>query len=216
MWCFRGEPTSSGEIILKRLHWRQNSRVRFQRWPRAVATLATVALGASLMALPIHATDVPIFPERQVKALFLFNFAKYVDWPATAFPDTNAPITIGIMGEDRLDDSLRYAVEGKTVNGRPFVIKHLAADSELSGCHILFISESEASRMGAILDKARALPVLTVGENEPFARNGGVITFVLRNGNVRLDIDLAAAKKAGLTISSRLLAVADVVKGKTN
>jgi hypothetical protein len=69
--------------------------------------------------------------------------------------------------------------------------------------------------MGGILEKAGALPILTVGEDEPFARNGGIIHFVLKNGNVRLEIDLAAAKKAGLTISSRLLAVADVVKGKT-
>jgi len=182
-----------------------------------LTTLATVViLGLLLQAGSVQAAETPALSERQVKALFLFNFAKYVDWPAAAFPDTNAPIVIGIMGEDRFDDNLRHAVEGKTVNGRPFVIKQLAADSELSGCHILFISESEASRMGAILDKARSLPMLTVGEDEPFARNGGIVTFVLRNGNVRLDIDLAAAKKAGLTISSRLLAVADMVKGKTN
>ena len=159
----------------------------------------------------------PSLTKYQVEALFLFNFAKYVDWPAAAFPDANAPIIIGVMGEDRFEDNLRHTVEGKTVNGRPFVIKHLvAADSEVSGCHILFISESQTSRTGAILDKARTLPVLTVGEDEPFARNGGIITFVLRNGNVRLDINLTAARKAGVTISSRLLGVADVVKGRTN
>jgi hypothetical protein len=164
----------------------------------------------------LEAADSPAASEAQVKAVFLFNFAKYVEWPAAAFPNATAPITIGVMGTNPFGDNLEHVVEGKAINGRPFVIKHYAADSEVSGCQILFIGHSEASRMGAILAKASALPILTVGEDEAFARNGGIIDFVLKNGNVRLEIDLAAAKKAGLTISSRLLAVADVVKGKTN
>jgi hypothetical protein len=85
----------------------------------------------------------------------------------------------------------------------------------LTGCQILFVDDSEASRMVDILEKAAALPILTVGEDEQFAQNGGIINFVLKNGKVRLEIDLAAAKKVGLTVSSKLLAVADVVKGKS-
>jgi hypothetical protein len=150
----------------------------------------------------------------QIEAVFLLNFAKYVDWPAAAFPDAAAPITIGIIGTDPFGDNLQHTVEGKSINGRSFVIKHLASGSVLSGCQILFISHSEAATVGGILEKSGVLPILTVGEDEMFARNGGIIKFVLRNGNVRLEIDLAAARKAGLTISSRLLAVADVVKGK--
>jgi hypothetical protein len=90
------------------------------------------------------------------------------------------------------------------------------SDSDLNGCQILFISDSESSRMGGILDKAGALPILTVGEDEQFSKNNGIINFVLKNGKVRLEIDLAAAKKTGLIISSKLLAVADVVKGNAN
>jgi hypothetical protein len=186
--------------------------------PRGGVTEILVAVAAASVlfcAQTLMAADTLAASEAQVKAAFLFNFAKYVDWPAAAFPDAAAPMTIGVLGTDPFGDNLQHVVEGKTVNGRPFVIKHLASDSELSGCQILFISHSEASRMGGILEKAGALPILTVGEDEPFARNGGIIHFVLKNGNVRLEIDLAAAKKAGLTISSRLLAVADVVKGKT-
>jgi len=188
------------------------------RSPRGSRAVRCALLGLTTLLLASHSGFgvEPSLTKNQVEALFLFNFAKYVDWPAAAFPGTNAPIIIGVMGEDRFADDLRHVVESKTVNGRPFVIKPLATDSEVSGCHILFISESQASRTGSILDKARTLPVLTVGEDEPFARNGGIITFVLRNGNVRLDIDLTSARKAGVTISSRLLAVADVVKGKTN
>ena len=164
----------------------------------------------------LMAAGTPAASEAQVKAVFLFNFAKYVEWPAAAFSNAAAPITIGVMGTDPFGDNLQRVVAGKTVNGRPFVIKHLASDSDLSGCQILYISASEAPRMGGILDKASALPILTAGEGEQFARNGGIINFVPKNGNVRLEIDLKAAKKAGLTISSRLLAVADVVKGKAD
>jgi len=174
----------------------------------------TVAL-ALFCADTLRAADTPAASEAQVKAVFLFNFAKYVDWPAAAFTNDTAPISIGVMGTDPFGDSLRL-VEGKTIRGRRFAVKHLDSDSDLGGCQILFISDSEASRMREILNKAGALPILTVGEDEAFARNGGIINFVLKNGNIRLEIDLAAAKKAGLTISSRLLAVADVVKGKTN
>ena len=110
---------------------------------------------------------------------------------------------------------IRRDIERKTINGRPFVIKHLAWDSALEGCQILFISRSEAARTSGILDRAGPLHILTVGENDVFERNGGMINFVLKNGNVRLAINLTAARKAGLTISSRLLAVADEVNGKT-
>ena len=182
-----------------------------------MGTLLAAAVASMLFcAETLRAADTPAASEAQVKAVFLFNFAKYVEWPAAAFPSAAAPITIGLMGTDPFGGELQHDVEGKTVNGRTFVIKHIASDSELSGCQILFISDSEASRLGGILAKAGSLPILTVGENEAFARNGGIINFVLKNGNVRLEIDLAAAKKAGLTISSRLLAVADVVKGGAN
>jgi len=183
----------------------------------ASGMLLAMSAAAALFSAPMLMTaDTPAASEAQVKAVFLFNFAKYVDWPGAAFPSATAPITIGVIGTDMVGENLRHYVEGKTVNGRLFVVKHLAPDSELTGCQILFISDSEASRMRGILEKASVLPILTVGEDEAFTRNGGIIDFVLKNGNVRLVIDLAAAQKAGLTISSRLLAVADAVKGKPN
>ena len=186
------------------------SRGRILGMHVAVAAAAVLFCGEILQGV-----DTPAASEAQIKAVFLFNFAKYVEWPAAAFPNATAPIAIGVLGRDPFGDYLQH-VEGKMLQGRPFVIKHLASDSEVSGCQILFISHSEASRMREILEKASALPILTVGEDEPFAQNGGIIRFVLKNGNVRLEIDLSAAQKAGLTISSKLLAVADVVKGKAN
>ncbi len=154
--------------------------------------------------------------EYQVKALFLLNFIKYVEWPPNSFADSNAPITIVICGQSKLREALNAAVVGKSVGGRAIVIRQVESTDDFSPCHILFISDAASSRMRAILEKAGASPILTVGEGAAFAQNGGMINFVLKNGNVRLEIDLSAARKTGLTISSRLLAVADAVKGKAN
>jgi hypothetical protein len=155
-------------------------------------------------------------PESQVKALYLLNFTKYVEWPPTVFAGSNTPITIGLYGESKLGEALKNVVAGKSNGSRTIAIRQIKSTDDFSQCQILFISDSEAARMRDILDKASAWPILTVGEDAAFAQNGGIINFVLKNGNVRLEIDLAAAKKAGLTISSRLLAVADLVKGKAN
>jgi len=188
-------------------------RLRKRGWMRMVFALI-IALDLFSAALPAHAE--PAISEYKVKALFLVNFAKYVDWPAEAFKDTNAPITIGIVGKDRFGGELDKIIEGKTVNGRSFVIKHINANDEWTGCQILFISHSEAARAGEILGKTGTLPVLTVGEDSAFEQKDGMVTFMLKNEKVRLEINLAPANKCGLKISSRLLAVADVVKGKAD
>lgn len=150
--------------------------------------------------------------EYQVKALFLYNFAKYIQWPPEVFASAGASITIGIVGNDNFGNDLPNMVNGKTVDGRPFVIKHLSANDDFQGCQILFISNSESGHLEAILGKVGTLPILTVGETDSFLANGGIINFVLKNGNVRLEINLVSSDKARLKISSRLLSVADTVK----
>jgi uncharacterized protein DUF4154 len=188
--------------------------------PRSLRAARVLLCALLVMAIgwfagtSVSIAEEPSLTKYQIEALFLFNFAKYVDWPAGAFTNAAAPIVIGVMGTDPFGDNLQHTIEGKAVNGRPFVIKHLTSDSDVSGCQILFVRDLEPSREDEILDKARALPVLTVAEAQPSTRNGSIINFVLKSGNVRLEINLAAAKKAGLTISSRLLAVADVVKDR--
>jgi len=154
------------------------------------------------------------FTEYQVKALFLLNFAKYVDWPSETFPDPDSPIIIGILGKDPFGDKLEHAVRGKAVNGHAFLIKHLASSNDLKDCQILFISDSEAGKLDEILSKSKTLPILTVGEDKTFWEDGGIIDLVLKDDRVRLRIDLKAADQAGLKVSSKLLAVADEVKGK--
>lgn len=181
-----------------------------------VRVLAFLGLTAWLLGTNAGFGAEPTLTKHQVEAVFLLNFAKYADWPEAAFTNASAPIVIGVLGTDPFGDDLRRRVEGKTINGRSLIIKYLTAGAEISGCHILFVSDSEAARAEEILGRAGTLPILTVGEGEPFAQNGGIISFVLKNGKVRLEIDLVAARKAQVTLSSKLLAVADVVKGKTN
>ena len=154
--------------------------------------------------------------EYQVKALFLFNFTKYVDWPATAFAETNSPIVIGLYGENKFGDALTTAVEGRTVSGRQIVIQPIEQNGDPGKCQMLFISGSEDNHLGDILEKIKTLPVLTVGESDQFWERGGMIDFVKKEGKIRLEINLAAARQANLEISSKLLAVADAVKGKAN
>lgn len=156
----------------------------------------------------------PSFTEYQVKAGFLFNFVKYVAWPPEAFTEVATPITIGIVGKDKFGEDLRKAVEGKSFADRKIVVRQFANDSDFSKCHILFVSASEKKHLGEILDKIKTLPVLTVGEAEGFLESGGIIKFTKKQDKIRLEIDLNAARHAQLQISSKLLAVADVVRGK--
>jgi len=150
--------------------------------------------------------------EYQVKALFLCNFIKYVNWPAEATPGPTSPIVIGILGEDNFNDSLTHAVAGKNFNGRAIIIKHLSAGDDPNGCAILFVSASENLHLVEILNKVGTLPILTVGEDESFLQKGGIINFMLRDGKIHLAINLVGAQKANLQISSKLLSVADSVK----
>jgi hypothetical protein len=152
--------------------------------------------------------------EYQVKALFLLNFSKYIDWPAEAFAQPDSPIIIGIIGQNNFGDDLVHAVAGKTVNDRKIVIRPLTSESDWAKCHILFISASEKRRVPDILVRLHGLPILTVGETDQFTQQGGVVNFTKRDGKVRLEIDLHAAQQARLQISSRLLNVADAVRGK--
>src|SRR5258706_543067 len=146
--------------------------------------------------------------EYQVKAACLFNFAKFVDWPPTAFPQPASPIVIGIMGENLFHDDLARVVQGKTINNRPLVINEINSLSEATNCHILFISSSEKKRLREILPSLRNSSVLTVSETDHFTELGGMINFFAEGKKVHFEINVEAARNAGLKVSSRLLGLA--------
>jgi len=152
-------------------------------------------------------------PEYQVKALFLFNFAKYVEWPASAFTSPTSPLTIGILGESNFGD-LSRVLKDRTIGGRKIVVRQLSSDQEMLECQILFIGTSQRERLTDILKLAATQPILTVSEIEHFTELGGIIGFVKKDARIRLEIDLEAAQRAQLQLSSKLLSVADTVRGK--
>ena len=153
------------------------------------------------------AEDVALL-EYKVKGAFLYNFAKFVEWPAVAFKTNDSPLIIGALGDTMLPPDLEQAVEGRTVNGRPVVVRRSKRIEDLMDAHVLFISSSEQADYGRIMGMLTGRGVLTVGESSEFLRQGGVINFVLRDNKVRFEIDRTAAEREGLQISSQLLKLA--------
>ena len=179
--------------------------------PKLSVLLATV-LSLALCAVVARA-DEPQLSEAQVKAAFLANFPKYVDWPAEAFAKTNSPIVIAVLGGNKLGDELSKMVAGKTIEGHPLFMNLVTKDEEITvGCHILFVGAAERQRFPAILKKMGKAPVLTVGESDDFLADGGIINLSKQDKRISLVVNLAAARKAGLRISSKLLNVAHVQK----
>jgi len=151
------------------------------------------------------------FREYDLKAVFLFNFAQFVEWPAEAFPDANAPLVIGVLGSDPFGGALDQTVRGEAANGHPFLIKRYNSVDEVSGCHILFISRSETGHLAQIVDRLRGKNTLTVSDADEFAQRGGMILFVTENNRIRLKINVGAARAAKLSLSSKLLRPAEIV-----
>jgi len=173
---------------------------------RAILTsVLLLARGAGLAGQTAQA------PEYQVKAVFLFNFAQFVDWPAEAFPDPDTPVVIGVLGDDPFGSVLDRTVRDERLGGRLFQVRRYQRVDEIKTCHILFISRSEGSRPEGVLAGLKGRSILTVSDVDGFAERGGMIRFVTDRNRIRLQINLAAAEAAHLTISSKLLRVAEII-----
>lgn len=156
-----------------------------------------------------------LLSENQIKAGFLYNFTKFVEWPPEAFLDSSVPIVLGIVGDSPITDLVTEAAAGKTVNGRAVIVKKIREGQDLRGCHILFVSSSQEKRTTKILESIKGSSVLTVGEANGFADSGGVINFFVEGNKVRLEINLEAATRSRLKISAKVIAVARLVKGES-
>jgi YfiR/HmsC-like len=162
-----------------------------------------------LLAAPAHGQKAE---EYRVKAAFLFNFAKFVEWPPQMFKTATDPIAICVVGQNLFGDALNEAVSGKTVDGRPFLVRQVSGEQPSAGCQILFVSSSERKRLHAILGEIKTEGVLTVGETDNFEAEGGIINFKIEAGRVCLQVNVDAAEQAKLRISSKLLNLAQIVK----
>lgn len=150
--------------------------------------------------------------EYHVKAAFLFNFTKFVEWPAQAFKTPADPIVICVLGQNPFGTALEEAVSGKVVGGRTLSVRQISDSQPPCDCQILFVNPSERKRFRSMLGSLQGAGVLSVGEAERFTADGGVINFKMESGSVRLEINIAAAEYSEIHISAKLLSLAQVVR----
>ena len=175
---------------------------------RLIARLL-IALAALAPAVPAaRAQDL----ETEVRAVYLYNFARYVEWPAAAFPSADTPIRICVQAPDGFAAALERAVAGETINGRRLEAVRLPRSANRRGCHLLYLSATNGGRVAASLGPIKGQPLLTVGEDDRFLELGGMIRFRRVENRVRFDINLGAVQRSGLHVSARLLGVAADVK----
>jgi hypothetical protein len=190
----------------ERVRGRLEQRLTRRRWLLGLTCLCLAG------AWTAAADTDPAASEYQVKATFIYNFTKFTDWPPSAFASSNAPIVIGIVGEDPFGQTMDDVVRGEALGGRPFTVKRLRADEDLRSCHLLFISRSEKERLPVVLRQLTGSSVLTVSEISGFAERGGMVNLIIANKSVKVEINQAAAEQAGLQISAKLLKLARLVK----
>ena len=193
---FRGYPDPVGEALLIQL------LSKCRRIIALVFIITTCAVSRNAQAQVLHEYS---------KADFLFNFVKFVEWPSQAFADSNSPLIIGVVGDDRSSGVIDQTINGKTANGRRLVVKRFSSFKILTYCHIVFVRSSERDRTRQTLTAAGP-GTLTVGETDGFAQWGGIINFTIVDGKLRLEINQTSAEGAGLKISAKLLRLARVIR----
>ncbi|NNE85881.1 MAG: YfiR family protein [Alphaproteobacteria bacterium] len=188
---------------------------------RGIAT-AGIALGMIALTAPAAqaqsgevASVGPASPletsrEYLIKAALLFNFAKFAQWPATRFGNDSAPLRVCVIGADPFGSALT-SLAGKTVANRTLAVLRITAAEKAAVCHILFVSASEQPRLDQILDAVGSQPILTVADMDQFTGAGGIVALKAADNRSRLEINVEAAEKAGLKLSSKLLRLSDTV-----
>jgi hypothetical protein len=152
--------------------------------------------------------------EYKVKAVFLYNFARFVEWPADAFPQADSPFIIGVLGEDPFGPYLDETVRGEKVNERSLITIRYEKAGDIENCHILFISKSLTEKQEGILSAIKGKKILTVGDVSGFTKNGGMIRFLNEDNRIKILINLEAVKSEELVISSKLLRIAKIVESQ--
>jgi hypothetical protein len=183
---------------------------------RTIAMAMVLPAVALLWALPSNARaadGAAAAPAREyeIKAAFLYNFSKFVDWPAQTFANADAPVVIGVLGDSPCVQALERLVKDRKVNGRTIVVRRIASAAEAKLTQMLFVGAAQEAQFAALEPALQSLPVLTVGESPGFATLGGTIDFVPQGDKIRFEINIDAAEHAGLKISAQLQKLAAVV-----
>ncbi len=183
---------------------------------RLLAAALVIATLVAASAGPCAAAEPAVSKAAQVEAAFLYNFAKFIEWPTTAFATSEAPITIGVLGEDPFGAALDELGRGELIRGRPLAVKRSARLADLTECHILFISASESAHATEILKSLGTRPILTVSDIGGFGQAGGMIQFYLDGTKLRFLINPTMAQNAELKMSAQLLSVGKLISLETN
>jgi len=181
--------------------------------PRTYAGGRCLVAIAALILLDTRALHAQAATEYQVKAEYVFNILKFVEWPDNATPDTHGKWVIGYLGDSPVGEELARFLEGKEVFGRSLEAKKLQLSDSLQSCNILFISSSEKKKLPSILSALRGSSVLTVADMDDFIGSGGMIQLFVEDTRLRMTIDVSATTRARLKISSKMLLLARVVRG---
>jgi len=150
--------------------------------------------------------------EYRVKLAFLYHFAQFIQWPVEAFHDQAAPLTLCVAGQNPFRGEIEQELRGREVNGHPVEIKKLRPNDDPKACHIVFVPASERKQTEKLLAALKGSSTLTVGETQGFADLGGIINLTLDQNKLRFEVNLDAATQTQLKISSKLLALAKIVK----
>lgn len=150
--------------------------------------------------------------EYQLKAAFIFNFTQFVEWPAHSFPSSQTPAVIGILGQDPFGPYLKEIIAGESLNQHPLVIQHYNDIDEVKDCHVLFIGIGDKKKLESIIAKLKGKNILTISETYGFTKLGGMIRLYTKENKINMQINIDAVKEGDLTISSKLLKLAEIVK----
>lgn len=178
---------------------------------KADGAAAAIVLLLLTLAAP-RADGQEIAREYALKAGFLYHFCEFIDWPPTSFRSKDSPLIIGVLGDNPFGSFLGETVRGEMIRGRRIQLEHYGRADEVRNCHILFVSASEQSRLSSILGQLHGRSVVTVGESDDFISQGGMIALNAVHNRIKLRVNLAAVRGAGISMSSKLLRVADIAK----
>ena len=184
------------------------------RWPflRLRPLLIAVAAAWAFLAISALQAQNPRPTDYEVKAAYLYNFGRFVEWPGKVAAAQSGPFAVCVLGQDPFGHSLDATLAGETIGGKTVVAKRISSDEESGDCQILFLSLTDDSRLNKIIADLDKKAVLTVSDMSQFVKRGGMIQFVLEGKKVRFEVNLTATQHAGLTLSSELLKVATAVK----
>ena len=189
-----------------------DNRVKMEPHPQRSIAISRLAIWSLTAWLGLVMPTLAATPtEYQLKAVFLFNFIQFVEWPSSGSDPEQGPLCVGVLGPDPFGSDLEAVMQGEQISGRPIVVQRYATVDEIDLCHLLFIGALDAGQVEIALEQLKGRPILTVGETAEFIDAGGMIRFITESSRIRLQVNLRAADEARLRLSSKLLRSSQIV-----